>query len=322
MRLTSFSIIFSIIFALMLTFTSYQIKELKYNEYLEIYNKKIIEHASSDACSTLKKSAQIYGGTIITNSEIDANVVFDTFFKSMSLSLSRVSNYDKEELKKYFPLLCVIENNGITLSSYVEIKNNEGVFQKRIMMPKYRFFFEYDDIIYYPCLNGELTVLYNENGLLKEESGSPKELLNRPDRTVDLTFLKQSNVEELIQFKIQEQISKLITEEIERHEIEMAKLGLHYDFFLPKEYDNNAYALKSPCFMTIMQGYPLSQSKKANTMNIYKMDIKDQGFYAGFIENGVKYYTSVNNPTLDNKTLIEAFTNELSALKAGYYKYK
>ncbi len=321
MKLTSFSVIFAIIASVILSFNAYKIRTLKNDEYLEIYNKKIIEQASSDATSTLKKSAEIYGGSIITSSELNPELVFNSFFKSLCLSLSIYSDYEKEDIKKYFPLLCLIENDGISLSSYVEIKNSDGVFAKRILMPKYRFFFEDNGIIYYPSLSGEITVLYEENGLLKEESGKPKDLLNRVNRTVDLDFLKESNIEELIHYKIQEQISMLISEEIERHENEMAKLGFHYDFFLPKEYENNAFEINSPCFIAIMQGYPLGKNKRSNTMNICKMDIKNQGFYAGFIENGIRYYLSVSDDRIKDKTLIEAFTDEFSALKAGYYKY-
>ncbi len=321
MRLTSFAVIFAIIASIILSFNTYRIREFKDDEYLEIYNKKIIEQASSDATSTLKKSAEIYGGSISTSSDLDPELVFKSFFKSLCLSLSIYSDYEKEDVKKYFPLLCLVENDGITLSSYVEIKNSEGVFAKRIIMPKYRFFFEHDGIVYYPTLSGEVTVLYEEDGLLKEESGKPNELVNRINRTVDLDFLTESNIEELIHYKIQEQISMLISEEIERHENEMAKLGFHYDFFLPKEYENNAFEINSPCFIAIMQGYPLSKNKRSNTMNICKMDIKNQGFYAGFIEDGIRYYLSASDDRINDKTLIEAFTDEFSALKAGYYKY-
>ncbi len=321
MRLTSFAVISSLIAYLILSTSSYQLRDLEYREYLEIYNKRIIEQASSDARSTLKKSAEIYGGSIVTSSDIDAKLIVDTFLKSMNSSLGNQSDYAKEDLKKYFPLLCVIENDGITLSSYIEIKNSEGVFQKRILTPKYRFFMIDKDIIYYPTLSGELTMLYDEDGLLIEESGTIDDLINRPNRKTVCPLLKKENIKEIFQDSIRKQISSLITEEIERHEREMAKRGFYYDFYLPKYFEESTFHINSPCFIVIMQGYPLGKNLRSNTVNICKMDIKNQGFYGGFIENGIKYYMPASNSNINNKTLIEAFTNEFSALKAGYYKY-
>lgn len=322
MRLTSFSVIFAIILAMIFSVSGFEIRRLKQAEYLEIYNKKILEHASSDACSTLKKSALVYGGSIVVSSEIEAENVFESFFKSLSLSLGISDKGEKENLKKYFPLLCIIENNGITLSSYVEIKNSEGIFLKRVILPKFRFFIEDDGTLYYPTLSGEVTAVYEENGTLREESGTPQNLLERGGRDKDLSLLKQENVEELLYHQIQEQIVMLINEEIERHEIEMAKQGLYYDFSLPNKVLDNSFEITSPCFLVIMQGYPLSLGKRSNTMNITKMDIREQGFFAGFIENGVKYYLPLSDPHLKSKELLEAFTDEFSALKSGYYGYR
>ncbi len=322
MRLTSFAVIFAIIFAVIFSMINFEMRELEENAYLEIYNKKIIEHATNDATFNLKKSAEIYGNSIITSSEIDEKLIFDSFFKSMALSMGMNSDYDIEILKRYFPLVCLVENDGIVLSSYVEIKNEDGVFLKRIIMPKYRFYFADESIIYYPCLNGEITALYYEDGILKEENGCPENLVNRPNRTVKLSYLEQDDIKEIMKEKIRLQISSLISEEIERHENEMSKLGLHYDFFLPKEYEENSFAINSPCLIVLMQGYPLNQRVKSNTMNICKMDITQSDFYFAFIENGVRYYMSNSNPEVEDKEIIEAFTDEMSAVKAGYFKYE
>lgn len=321
MKLSSLTVLFSLIVATIFLGTEFKMRELKRNEYLEIYNRKILEHASGDACTSLKSSAEIYGGSIATSSEIDANLVFDTFFKSMNLSLGIHSDAAKEDIKKYFPLLCVIENDGVTLSSYIEVNSADGVFAKRVVLPKYRFYLEHHGILYYPTLSGEVTVVYSEDGLLKEESGTPERLLQRPGRTIEPEFLKEPNVNALMQAVIREQISQLISEEIERHEREMAKLGLRYDFFLPEGYDS-ALEVNSPCFIALMQGYPLYGSGKAcNTMNLTKFDIDLQGFYGGFVEDGVKYYLPLSDPKASGKSLTEAFTDEFSALRSGYYKY-
>ncbi len=322
MRLNNISVIFALIFSVVFSMINFEIRELNRNEYLEIYNKKLIEHASNDATFVLKKSAEIYGNSIIIDSKVDAKLVFDSFFKSLTIQMGKNSKSDIEKLKKYFPLLCLVENDGIVLSSYIEIKNDDGVFIKRMIFPKFKFFIENKGIIYYPCLNGEVTVLYEEDNVLKEESGYPEDLLARGGRAISLSYLEQDNIQEIINEEIRLQISNLLTEEIERHEKEMAKMGMHYDFFLPEKYTEDSFYIDSPCLITLMQGYPLSPRTKSNTMNICKMDIKKSDFYSGFIENGIRYYLPNSDPSLNAKTVIEAFSNEISAVKAGYFKYE
>ncbi len=322
MNINKIAVIFTIISASLLSIHSYKIKEIEYDKYLSIYYNRILENASDDASFKLLNSKKIYSDKIAIDSDINPNEVFESFFKSLALSLGKYSEEDIEELKKYFPLLCVIENDGIVLNSFRNISQGGNSYSKRITMPKMNFYFVDDNIIYYPSLNGELTVIYKYKGKFIEESGYPEKLLKRPNRSVELKFLKQANIEKILKEKIFKQISKLISYEIERHENEMQKSGFKYDFYLPKEYEELDSYISSSSFMAIMQGYPINKKKHCNINNISKIGLTKSKFYLGFIENGIKYYSDDKNPEIQNKNFIEAFSNEESALKSGYFKWE
>lgn len=321
MKLTSIAVVFAMIVAAVFSISSYRISQLEKSSYVDRYYKKALENAASSAASTLKKRAAIYAGGIVAQSEVEPKQVFDTFLKSFAMSIGRESEKDLLDLQKYFPVLAIIEDDGIVLSSYREYESNGDHYSKRLISSKLAFSFEDNGTIYYPKLSGKIGCLYLENGNWVEENGSVESINSNPYREKRFEFLERADAHKEIKNRISQQISELISEEISRHRLE-TKLGTQsYDFYLPPNTNDLVKSIEAPTILAIMQGLSTDAGISTDCVSLNRLEVSMSDFYAGFVMNGVKYYAKDGDSILQENELIEAFSSQRAAVKAGYYKW-
>ncbi len=328
MKLTNIAIIFALITAVFFGIDNHRMSQIEDMEYVDRYYKKVLQNASEDAASTLKKRAMLNSQGLISSSEIEPEEVFNTFFRSFSLSLGIGGREEVLEIYKYFPVIAIIEDDGIILNSYKEYTVGENTYINRVIKPKLNFHFINDGVVYYPKLSGKVTCLYYESGVWREDTGYPEELIKTPFKKNELTFLKRPNIDVEIKKIIAGQISDIISEEITTHKKAIKNSLNGFDFYIPPETDGLTRAISGPTFIAIMQGYrPFDKSNYLNervidSIGLSRLEVANSDFYIGFLENGIRYYTKASEAEghLDNR--IEAFTSEIAAVKAGYYKWK
>lgn len=321
MKLINLSLITALVFGVLFGIHNFKISELENNQYITDYYKTQIENAAEDASYKLKTSVSIVENGLFTETEIRHEEIFDEFFKLLSLSLNLNTEEEISILKNHFPILAIVEEDGIVFSS-IRVYEEEGYhYKKRIVMPKTPFYFEDKGVFYFPRLSGEVEVLYLDEGIWKEEIGTPDYLLSIPDRSVKLEFLEQPEIEKKLKTIIAEQISEKISLELERLNKTTGDELKSYDFYLPAETYTLAEKIQSASFVSFLQGYRLNGTYDIDLSISQRLRIESSDFFVGFEMNGVKYYCREDYSLPEGTELIEAFSNEIEAAKAGYYEY-
>lgn len=327
MKLTSTSVIFSFIVIAFISINNYKISQAEDRFYYERYYKKVLEKSTEDASNELKKKAVLDIQGLISEAEIEPSEIFETFFRSFSMNVGLEAEENYLNLSKNFPVLAIIEEDGITLSTYKEYSADGNSYINRIIKNKMKFYHYDNDVMYYPRISGEVTCIYFENGNWIEETGTVEELLNTPLRTKKLNFLEEEDIEKKLKNIISEQISEVISEEIYNHRISLKESQRAIDFFVPGETDDLIKSIKGPTFIAIMQGYKpfdktgAPKSLSINSISLSRLEIQSSDFFVGFIKNNIKYYTSADNKKYYEGSSVEAFTSEQEAVKSGYFKW-
>lgn len=322
MKLINLSLIIVLVLASILGIHNFKMSELENQNYVEGYYKRQLSNSALDACSRLKRSVSLAEEGLITDTEIRHEEVFSEFFKSLSLGLNLSTDEDRIYLESHFPILAIIEDDGIVLSSIRAYEEDGYQYRSRIIMPKIPFYFTDADIVYLPKLSGEVEAVYLEDGSWRREYGRPGFLLSLPHRTKELDFLKQTDIDKKLKKIISEQISDVISLELERLITINREEGLTYDFYIPSETNEIAKSIDEASFLAFMQGYRPNGRNPLDLICRQRLDIKRSDFYVGFIEGGVKYYTREGEELPSSIEILEAFSNEVEAVKAGYYPYE
>lgn len=322
MKLINLSLIIVLVLACLLGIHNFKISEIENDRYVEAYYSRQLDRAAEDACNKLKKSVSVVENGLFTEAEIRPEEIFNEFFKSLSLSLNLDSNEDRLYLESHFPILALIEEDGIVLSSIRDYEEDGYQYRSRIIMPKIPFYFIDEDIVYFPKLSGEVEVVYREDGVWKKEYGKPSFLTELAYRTKELNFLKQPDIDKKLRLIIAGQISDVISLELERLIKQGEEARENYDFYLPSETDEIAKQIDEASLIAFMQGYRPSGKKKIDLVCRQRLDIKKSDFFVGFVLNGIKYYTRDGDKAAESQEIVEAFSNEIDAVKAGYHRYR
>lgn len=321
MKLIKLSLIAVLLLACLLGIQNYKISEIENRGYVMAYYRRLLDHAAEDACNKLKKSVSVVENGLITETEIRPEEVFDEFFKSLSLGLNLRTKEDGLYLESHFPILAIIEDDGIVLSSIRDYEEEGYSYRSRVIMPKIPFYYSDGDIVYFPKLSGEVEAVYREDGSWKRECGKPDFLTQLPYRTKELKFLEDPDVEKKLKGIISEQLSSVLSLELERLIALNKEYGLSYDFYIPAETSEVAKKIDEASFIAFLQGYRPKGGEKIDLVCRQRLDIKKSDFYVGFIINGIKYYSREGSKLPPSVEILEAFSSELEAVKAGYYKY-
>lgn len=321
MKLTNLSLIIALVFACLLGIHNMKISEIENRRFVDSYYSRQLKNAAEDAASKLKKSISLNESGLFTEAEIRPEEIFSEFFKVLSYSLNLKTDEDRIHLQAHFPILAIIEDDGMVLSSIQSYEDKGYHYSERIIMPKIPFYFEDDGIIYYPKLSGEIELIYKEEDVWKKEYGTPAMLLSLPYRTKRLRFLEANDIDQKLRKIIAEQISDIISLELKRL-IELTGNNREgYDFYLPPNTNEIASQIEEASLIAFMQGYRPGGGRDINIICKQRLDIKKSDFFVGFELSGVKYYSREGAPIPDNIEILEAFSNEIEAVKAGYYKY-
>ena len=148
MKLTDLSIIFIIILLpfIMIVYvnTSFVIKA----EKEEMYYKKVIDSALRDATDQMKQieNSDItidygYSGIVDNKVSINAKIAVDTFYNSLFNTFNiQASKGAQESLKKYIPVIAVLDYDGVYINSAEELSNGDIEY---ILKPKQYYTYTY-----------------------------------------------------------------------------------------------------------------------------------------------------------------------------------
>lgn len=311
MKAGKFVLILAMIFTSIFYIYNHKIEE----SYREIKKQKKISKnldiSANNSISNILQSLNFYDDSYRAFKNIDIEKIFIKYKKNLEFEYK---NKNLISRKKLVPFFAIIEDDGYQIISSMDIKKENTSYSSEFLIPKIRFSYLENEVLYYYSFSGNLTVLYKENGSVKKLSSSIKDIkkILGKNKKFKLLSKKEEEINDLLLEKIKEQI---VEDFIFYYSKTIDSKNLDIRSVFEKEYISKN--LNKPALFVISN---LSSVSSEFTYSFHHID--KAIIYGGFEENNKKIFADKSWCAINNKKIEKIFFSKKEAAKSGYFELK
>ncbi len=320
MRLISFGVVGLFVIAVILFPQSLEIDEAVAFQNAEYYLEKVVQHATEDAVTALKVSAEAHpkSAQLLTVEQPLAGV--EGFITSLANSLNMTSREELIRLSHYIPYIAIIDQKGYYIYAAVQVDGSPNSYLRQLL-PRIDFIHQIGD--YYIFLGDpeRVKLLYRQGSTWQVNYKSRDDWAVAAADGAVRQFFAAPHYEQRVANLKRIQLESDLAHIVNLHNAYAKRQGVYYDFtFAPIGNSWNG-VVERPSIVAALQGLPLTNGKVSNETAVYHFALGRDKPYCGFVKNGVKYYARKANLPVAAARVEEVFSSAQEAAKSGYYPY-
>lgn len=313
-RLNKYIIIFLIIILSIFFVDNMRIQSLQNEQFYRIYLCNVIDNAMVDAANSINVTGDRYRE--ISVSGINPYEVLTKFFESIAFSLG-YNHEDINEFKNYIPFILLMDGDGFYIYKLDEFNYSAEIAHR--LYPKEYFSYMDGDAMYgfdvdfnidiYDKSDKSLVLSVNAKNVQEvERYGEHYELLREPKLIEKMKLL------------MYQQLEDSLNEAMNSHHSLAAKKGIFYGFEWNYDVEKFDIFNQKNAMAILIQGLPMMGNTTFEYVAFNRFEVTRGEFVYGFIRDGIRY-RSKRHPEEMGYELIEIFSNDREAARAGYYLY-
>lgn len=242
MKLTSFGLLYSILFFCMLVISDTKTRDLAFITQKQIQFNQALDTAVQDALFQMVELDS--GRTLLLNKE----EVFKKFFYSLWINMGIMEDQiKKQQMTLYIPILALIEENAFTIFYYNKDMDSQDLYKMQTYRYSYKtnhhtIYFTLDDYVYVINPKGDKAEGFYQDLQFQYplEIFRSREVFDRIRRDTIISTLQST-----------------LKYYFNQHNKIAHKFGITYEFALPRIQKEEWYQTIDDCsFLAFFQGYP------------------------------------------------------------------
>ncbi len=311
MKAIRYGLIFLLIITPSLLVNYVQVRGELTRSYKEAYYKQVLSKAIDAGTISMIEDFDINDRS---QAHMNKERAVETFFEVIALNFKTVDKYERQGLKKYVPIILLIDHDGIITYSPELYANLDGY-----QVIDHVF---HDKVYYSEQVEGQV-ISYNLNDTYKVLD-MDKDIVFKGSYN-DLKDINISRVFDLTESELRQRRQSLLVKTIENELLRLNDInaynglnGHSYAFFIPDtKGDLTTNTVESIGMMAIIQGMPMGKSS-FNMLALSGSGLKELGLIYGYSHDGKDTYHKEACDEIEGQ-LIEIFVDQKEAARKGYY---